>query len=75
VITVMGLQVAALLSGAVLTEATFNWQGIGYQLFIYLKARDYIAVQGIVTAIAVVVAIVSFLIDVIAALVDPRVRY
>jgi peptide/nickel transport system permease protein len=75
VVTVMGLQVATLLGGAVLTEDTFNWQGLGYQLTQYLEQRDYIAVQGIVTAIAVVVAIVSFLIDVIAALVDPRVRY
>jgi peptide/nickel transport system permease protein len=75
VVTVMGLQIAALLSGAVLTEETFEWKGIGYTLAQYLLARDFIAVQGIVTAIAVVVAIVSFLIDVIAALVDPRVRY
>jgi peptide/nickel transport system permease protein len=75
VVTVMGLQIATLLGGAVLTEDTFNWQGLGYQLTQYLEQRDYIAVQGIVTAIAVVVAVVSFLIDVIAALVDPRVRY
>ncbi len=75
VVTVMGLQVAALLGGAVLTEETFEWQGIGYELAHYLQNQDYIAVQGIVTAIAVVVALISFLIDVIAALVDPRVRY
>jgi peptide/nickel transport system permease protein len=75
VITVMGLQIAALLAGAVLTEETFEWQGIGYKLATYLQNGDYIAVQGIVTAIAVIVAIISFLIDVIAALIDPRVRY
>jgi ABC-type dipeptide/oligopeptide/nickel transport systems, permease components len=75
VVTVMGLQVAALLSGAVLTETTFEWQGLGYKLYSYLQRQDYIAVQGIVTAIAVIVALISFLIDVIAALVDPRVRY
>jgi peptide/nickel transport system permease protein len=75
VVTVMGLQIAATLSGAVLTEETFEWQGLGYTLTHYLLNRDFIAVQGIVTAIAVVVAIISFLIDVIAALVDPRVRY
>jgi peptide/nickel transport system permease protein len=75
VITVMGLQVAALLSGAVLTEETFEWQGLGYQLANYLQRADYIAVQGIVTAIAVIVALISFLIDVVAAVVDPRVRY
>jgi peptide/nickel transport system permease protein len=75
VITVMGLQIAALLGGAVLTEETFEWQGIGYKLVYYLGRQDYIAVQGIVTAIAVIVALISFLIDVIAAVIDPRVRY
>jgi peptide/nickel transport system permease protein len=75
VVTVMGLQIAATLSGAVLTEETFEWQGLGYQLTNYVKASDFNAVQGIVTAIAMVVAVVSFLIDVIAAVVDPRVRY
>jgi peptide/nickel transport system permease protein len=59
----------------VLTEETFEWQGIGYTLAQYLIKRDFIAVQGIVTAIAVIVALISFLIDVIAAVVDPRVRY
>jgi peptide/nickel transport system permease protein len=75
VVTVMGLQFAALLGGAVLTEETFEWQGLGYTLTQYLIRRDFIAVQGIVTAIALIVAVVSFLIDVIAAVVDPRVRY
>jgi peptide/nickel transport system permease protein len=75
VVTVMGLQVAALLAGAVLTESTFEWQGIGYKLAYYLQRQDYVAVQGIVTATAVVVAVISFLIDVVAAIVDPRVRY
>lgn len=75
VITVMGLQIAALLSGAILTETTFNWQGIGYTLAQYLIRRDFVAVQGIVTAIAVIVAFISFLIDVVAATIDPRVRY
>jgi peptide/nickel transport system permease protein len=75
VVTVMGLQVAALLGGSVLTEETFEWQGLGFTLTNYLLKRDFVAVQGIVTAIAVIVAIVSFLIDVITAVVDPRVRY
>lgn len=75
VVTVMGMQIAIMLGGAILTETTFEWQGIGYTLSHYLLARDFVAVQGIVTAIAVVVAVSSFLIDVINALVDPRVRY
>jgi peptide/nickel transport system permease protein len=75
VVTVMGLQVASLLGGAVLTETTFEWQGIGYKLAYYLGRQDYVAVQGIVTATAVIVSLISFLIDVVAAVVDPRVRY
>jgi peptide/nickel transport system permease protein len=75
VVTAIGLQIAALLSGSVLTETTFEWQGIGYTLTQYLLRRDFVAVQGIVTAIALIVAIMSFLIDVVAAIVDPRVRY
>ena len=75
VITVMGLQAALLLSGAVLTENTFNWPGIGNALLVYLNNRDYTAVQGIITAFALVVVGVSLLIDLLAATIDPRVRY
>lgn len=75
VVTVMGLQIAALLGGAVLTENTFEWQGIGYAIFHYIQENDFVAVQGIIAALAVVVALASFLIDVIAAVIDPRVRY
>jgi len=75
VVTVMGLQGALLLGGAILTERTFEWQGLGYALGNYLLQRDFVAVQGIVTVIAVIVVVVSFLIDVATALIDPRVRY
>ena len=75
VVTVAGLQFAILLGGAVLTEETFNWPGIGSELIRYLDERDYIAVQGIVTIYAVAVVIVSLLIDLVNAFVDPRVRY
>ena len=75
IITVMGMQVAMMLGGAVLTETTFEWRGLGYQLAEYMAARDYVAVQGIVMMLAVIVAVSNFLVDVIAALIDPRVRY
>lgn len=75
VVTVIGLQVALLMSGAVLTEATFDWPGIGNQLVQYINVRDYAAVQGIITLFAVVVVVVSLLIDIVNALIDPRVRY
>ena len=75
IITVIGLQIALLLSGAVLTETTFEWKGLGFMLSEYLKARDFVAVQGIVVIIAVLVAFTNFLVDVIAAIIDPRVGY
>jgi peptide/nickel transport system permease protein len=75
VITVAGLQFALLLGGAILTEETFNWPGIGFQLVRYLNERDYIAVQGIITVFALAVVVVSVLIDLLNAFVDPRVRY
>ena len=75
VVTVAGLQFAILLGGAVLTEQTFNWPGIGAELIRYLDNRDYIAVQGIVTIFALGVVLISVVIDVVTAFVDPRVRY
>ena len=50
-------------------------EGLGLHAVQYLKARDFVAVQGIVILIAIIVAVVNFLVDVIAALIDPRVRY
>ena len=75
IITVIGLQIALLLGGAVLTETTFEWKGLGFMLVQYLNARDFVAVQGIVALLAVIVAVTNFVVDVIAALIDPRVRY
>jgi peptide/nickel transport system permease protein len=75
IVTVIGLQIALLLGGAVLTETTFEWKGLGFQLTEYLQARDFVAVQGIVVLLAVIVAVTNFIVDVIAALIDPRVRY
>jgi len=75
IVTVIGMQIAMLLVGAVLTETTFEWRGLGFQISEYLQARDFVAVQGIVVVLAVLVAVTNFLVDIIAALIDPRVRY
>ena len=75
IITVIGLQIALLLGGAVLTETTFEWQGLGFQLAAYLGSRDFVAIQGIVAVIAIIVALTNFVVDIIAAFLDPRVRY
>jgi peptide/nickel transport system permease protein len=75
VITIIGLQVALLLGGAVLTETTFNWPGIGHELLLYIQNRDYAAVQGIIVVFALVVVAVSVVIDFVGAFIDPRIRY
>lgn len=75
IVTVMGMQIATMLGASVLTETTFEWKGLGYQLAAYLSARDFIAVQGIVAFIALIVAVMSFVVDALVALIDPRVRF
>ena len=75
IITIMGLQAALLLGGAILTETTFSWPGLGSALVDFVNARDYAALQGIVTFFALVVFAISLLIDIVNGIVDPRVRY
>jgi peptide/nickel transport system permease protein len=75
VITIVGLSLATLLGGVVLTETTFNWPGIGHELVYYLENRDYTGVQGIMVFFALVVVAVSILVDIVNAFVDPRIRY
>lgn len=64
-----------LLAGAVLTETTFSWPGMGLYLVDRIGQRDYTAVQGVITIFALSVAIVSLLTDIVYAFLDPRVRY
>ncbi|BAQ62454.1 oligopeptide transport system permease protein OppB [Geminocystis sp. NIES-3708] len=75
VITVMGLTFAALLGGAVLTEVTFSWPGLGNRLYEAISLRDYPTVQGIMVFFGIIVVFASILIDIINALIDPRIRY
>lgn len=75
IVTVIGLQVGLLLAGAVLTETSFEWKGIGFHLAQYILSRDFVAVQGIVIMIAVIIAVTNFIVDIVAVLIDPRVRY
>ncbi len=75
IVTIVGLQFAILLGGAILTETVFNWPGVGAAIVDFIGARDYSAVQGLVTFIAVVIVVISLLIDVVNGLIDPRVRF
>jgi peptide/nickel transport system permease protein len=75
VITVLGLTLASLLGGAVLTEVTFSWPGLGNRLYDAISARDYPTVQGILVFFGAIVVVASIAIDIINALIDPRIRY
>jgi peptide/nickel transport system permease protein len=75
VITVLGLTFATLLGGAVLTEVTFSWPGLGNRLYEAISVRDYPTVQGIMVFFGAVVVFISIFIDVINAYIDPRIRY
>ena len=61
--------------GSIILEVVFNWPGIGHELLLYIENRDYAAVQGIIVVFALVVVVVSVVIDFVGAFVDPRIRY
>jgi peptide/nickel transport system permease protein len=75
VITILGLTLASMLGGAVLTEVTFSWPGLANRLFEAISGRDYPVVQGIVVFFAIIVTIASILVDIVNAWIDPRIRY
>ena len=75
ILTMMGLQFALLLAGAVLTETTFSWPGMGTFLMERIIYRDFTTVQGTIVFYALFVALVSLVVDLIYAYIDPRIRY
>jgi len=75
VVTVIGLQVGALLSGAVLTESVFSWPGMGTYVVEAINGRDYPIVQGSILFLATIFVLINLLVDVSYAWLDPRIRY
>jgi peptide/nickel transport system permease protein len=75
VVTILGLTLAAMLGGAILTEVTFSWPGLAKRLYLAISQRDYPTVQGITIFFAAIVALASIAIDLINAFIDPRIRY
>jgi len=71
---VIGLQVGALLSGAILTETIFSWPGVGKWLIESIRRRDYPVVQGGVLLAASIVMLVNLTVDVMYGLINPRIR-
>jgi peptide/nickel transport system permease protein len=74
VITLLGLQLGALLAGAVITETVFSWPGIGLLTIEAIQSRDYPVVQACVLLISLCYVVVNFLTDLAYAQVDPRIR-
>ncbi len=75
VITLLGLQVGTLFSGAVVTETVFSWPGIGRLAIEGISARDFPVVQVVVLMTAALFVLTNIVVDAIYALIDPRIRY
>ncbi len=73
--SLIGLQFALLLAGAILTETTFNIPGLGRYLFFAISNKDYPAVQGALVLLILVVSVVSIISDIFYAIIDPRIKY
>ena len=73
--TIIGLQMAALLSGAVVAEEIFALPGLGRSLFRAVGERDFILVQGLVLLLAVIYVVINFIIDILYSFLDPRIRH
>lgn len=75
IVTILGLQFGAVLTGAVITETIFSWPGIGRLLIQSIGFRDYPLVQGCILLIAVTYVAVNLITDLAYGLLDPRIRY
>ncbi|MGC4933842.1 ABC transporter permease [Gordonia sp. DT30] len=74
VLTISGIQLAALLGGVIVVEVVFAWPGLGKLVYDSVAARDYPMLQGAILLIAAIFLIVNLVVDVLYALIDPRIR-
>jgi len=75
VVTVIGIQLALLLSGAVVVETVFSIRGIGRILVGAIFDRDYPIVQGVILVVAVIFVLANLIVDIVYTFIDPRIRY
>ena len=75
VLTITGITVASLIGGALLIEVTYSWPGIAFRLQEAIGQRDYPLVQGIVVVVAALVVMVTVAVDLVVAMLDPRIRF
>jgi peptide/nickel transport system permease protein len=73
-VTIVGLQLGALLGGAVITETVFAWPGIGRQLVSAVQFRDFPMIRALIMLFAVIFVFVNILVDMLYAIIDPRLR-
>ena len=73
-ITVIGLQVGVLFTGAILTETIFSWPGVGKWLIEAINRRDYPVLQGGILMLGAVVMTVNLLVDIAYGVINPRIR-
>ncbi len=74
VVTVVGLSVGGLLAGATLTETVFSFQGLGQALYVSFQQKDYAVLQVLILAASAIFVIVNLLVDILYAVIDPRIR-
>ncbi len=75
VVTVIGLQVGVLFTGAILTETIFSWPGVGKWLIEAINRRDYPVLQGGLLMLGVVVMLVNLAVDLAYGVINPRIRH
>jgi peptide/nickel transport system permease protein len=74
VLTIAGIQLATILGGVIVVEVVFAWPGLGRLVYDAVAARDYPLIQGAVLLIAAMFLLVNLIVDVLYAVVDPRIR-
>jgi ABC-type dipeptide/oligopeptide/nickel transport system permease component len=75
IVTIVGLQFGAVLTGSIITETIFAWPGVGRLLITAINTRDYPLVQGCILWIAVIYVGVNLVTDLLYGLLDPRIRF
>jgi len=75
VVTYIGIDLGALMGGAILTESVFSWPGVGRELYLAVLQRDWPVVMGGVLVVVLIVMVVNLLVDISYAVLDPRIRY
>ena len=75
VVTVIGIEAAFLMGGLIVTETVFNVPGVARYLVTALTQRDYPIVQNLVMFVATIVVLINFAVDMLYAVLDPRIKY